>query len=159
MRKGSPKFDGEINDSTRYAIVTCRWNSEFNDEMVEGAKDAFRQKGIKDENVEVFHAPGAFEMPVLALELADTENYDAILCFATVVKGDTFHFELVVNEAARGLMDAALSTGVPIMNGILAVENEEQAEFRASRSKENKGYEVALSAMDIATSVLSVRSH
>lgn len=152
MKAGGPEFNLESSvenlDNPSFAILISRWNIEFNEEMLLGARDAFNEAGIAEDRVHIFYAPGAFEMPLLALELAETANYDAVLCFATIIKGDTAHFDIVANESARGIMDVGLNTGIPIMNGILAVNDKKQADERASRKKANKGYEVAMSAMD-----------
>lgn len=164
MRQGNPEFknengvDANLSNSAEpsFAIIVGRWNQKFNDEMLAGAKQAFMEKQILESNVHVYYCPGAFEMPVLALNLIEEKEYDALICLGTVVRGDTYHFELVANESARGIMEVSLDTGVPVINGILAVENEEQAEHRALQSKENKGYELALSAIDIADTLKSV---
>lgn len=166
MRQSKPKFKTKITQekilrNTRFAIIVAQWNEEFNLAMCESAKKTLEECGVPKANIDVFHTPGAFEIPLLAQKLAEKRNtvakrsaacghaYAAILCFATVIKGETYHFELVANESARGLMDVMLKTGVPILNGILAVENVKQAETRAFVTKENKGRELALTALDL----------
>ncbi len=156
MSKGHPEFElakFENGSEYRFAIILTRWNKEINDEMLAGAKQAFADYGIPLDNLDVFYAPGAFELPVLAQELADTDNYNAILAFATVIRGQTSHYDLVLNEANRGLMQVSLDHGVPVMNGLLGVDKIEHAQERAYREKGNKGYEIALSAMDISKTI------
>jgi len=148
MRASKPQFDSSISPANyRIAIIAAKWNSEYNQQMLAAAKDALTKAGIKD--IDIYEVPGAFEMPVFCKRLTQslTRKYDAIICFATVFRGETVHFELVANESARGIMQVSLETGVPVMNGILACENEAQASARASIDHENKGAEVALSAL------------
>lgn len=157
MRESKPDFEAglkeiyfsESKQYHKFAIIIARWNQKYNKEMLYGAKEAFTEYGIKEENIEVFYVPGALEMPIFAQALADSDIYSAILCFGTIVRGDTYHFDIVANESARGLMQVSLDYDVPVLNGILAVNNEEQAQKRAMRDQDNKGYEVAISALDL----------
>lgn len=149
MRDSKPEFKIKNNKDLRLAIITAKWNHDFNWEMYESAKAALIEARIPESQIEHFEAPGAFEIPLLAQKLAETKKYSAIICFATVIRGSTRHFDIVADESARGVMDVMLKTGVPVLNGILACENTEQAEFRASRRKEDKGREVALSALSL----------
>ncbi len=145
MRDTKPEFNITVSPNTKIAIITANWNTQFNTEMYESGRETLEAAGVK--TIDHFEAPGAFEIPLLAQKLAETGSYDAVICYATVVRGDTRHFKIVADESARGVMDVMLKTGVPILNGILACENAGQAEFRASRKKDDKGKEVALSAL------------
>lgn len=158
MREGDPQFNINTSETStdRYAVIVARWNQKFNDQMLAGAKDAFKGSNIPDNLIDVFYAPGAFEIPVLAQNLAESGLYEAIVCLATVIRGETYHFELVANESTRGIMQVSIDSGVPVINGILAVDSEEQAEERASASKENKGFELAMSAVDIVQTIDSI---
>lgn len=147
MRESKPEFNIKNTGKWRLAIISCKWNHQFNDEMKNSAVDALKSSGIPEENISLFESPGAFELPVLCLKLAKSRKFDAIICFGTIIRGDTYHFEIVANESARGIMEVALGTAVPIFNGILTCNNIEQAEIRAGKNKENKGREVALSAL------------
>lgn len=148
MRDSKPSFlDLKISSSTKIAVIVAKWNNSYNDEMFESAHEALLKCGMHESKLERFEVPGAFEIPVLALKLAKTKHYDAIICFATIIKGSTYHFEIVANESARGIMDVMMQTGVPVLNGILACNTAEQAELRASKLKEDKGKEVALTAI------------
>lgn len=150
MRESKPEFkDLRVDPSTKIAIIVAKWNFEFNNEMFESAKDALVDSGLNKNNIESFTAPGAFEIPILALKLAESKKYSAIICFATIIKGGTIHFELVANDSSRGIMEVMLKIGVPVLNGILACNTSEQAEQRSSRKLEDKGREIALSALEI----------
>jgi 6,7-dimethyl-8-ribityllumazine synthase len=150
MRESKPEFQAiTVNPKTKIAIIVAKWNSEYNSQMQESALKTLIEAGVNPKNIDSYSAPGAFEMPVLALKLARTKKYSAIICFATIIKGDTYHFELVANDSSRGMMDVALETGIPVLNGVLACNNAEQAEQRASISREDKGREIALSALEI----------
>jgi 6,7-dimethyl-8-ribityllumazine synthase len=145
MRDIRPEFSIQEASSLKIAIITATWNQLYNMEMYESGRETLEAAGVK--TIDRFEAPGAFEIPLLAQKLAETGKYNAVICYGTVVRGDTRHFKIVADESARGVMDVMLKTGVPILNGILACENAGQAEFRASRKKEDKGKEVALSAL------------
>jgi 6,7-dimethyl-8-ribityllumazine synthase len=151
VRHSKPNF--EINKAKtkmlRVALIYAEWNNEFNLEMLNSAKDELISQGVSPEMIQTFKVPGAFELPLMALKVADTDNFDAIIVFATVIKGATIHFELVAGEATRGIMTASLETEIPIINGILACNTEEQALERASRSKEDKGKELAQSCLQL----------
>jgi 6,7-dimethyl-8-ribityllumazine synthase len=147
MRESKPEFVIKNTGKWRFAIITTKWNQEFNDEMKESAIATLQSAGIPEENISVFESPGAFELPLMCLKLAKSRKFDAIICFATIIRGDTYHFEVVANESARGIMEVVLGTAVPILNGILTCNNTQQAQQRASREQDNKGKEVALSAL------------
>lgn len=147
MRDSKPSFNIQANPDWRIAIVTASWNSEYNQEMKNSAIATLKQAGLAAENISEFQTPGAFEMPILCLKLAKSRRFEAIICFATIIRGATYHFEIVANESARGLIDVTLGTAIPILNGILACNDSAQAEERASRQKEDKGKEVALSTL------------
>lgn len=147
MRESKPEFQiSSINTESRIAVIVAKWNASFNDEMYASAIEALQGSGVQD--IMRFDVPGAFEMPVLCLHLAETEKYDAIICLGTIIRGATYHFEIVANESARGIMDVMLATGIPIINGILTCNSSEEAEIRASRQREDKGRELALSCVE-----------
>jgi len=147
MRESKPQFNTNNSSDWSFAIVSCKWNNQFNDEMKDSAILALKSCGISDKNISVFECPGAFELPIMSLKLAHSKKFDAIICFGTIIRGDTYHFEVVANESARGMMDVSLMTSVPVFNGVLTCNNIEQAKIRASKNHENKGEEVALSAI------------
>mgnify|MGYP002639683993 CR=1 FL=1 len=149
MRSSKPEFeiDKSTNAELRVALIYAEWNKEYNLEMLESAQEELIKQGVSLSSIKTFKVPGAFELPLMALKVADTDNFDAIIVFATVIKGATIHFELVAGEATRGIMSASLDTEIPIINGILACNTEEQAKERASRSQEDKGKELAQSCL------------
>lgn len=157
MLHNKPDFDLQQVRSfaaeLKIALVSAAWNSEYNDEMKISARQALENLGLKPKNILEYQVPGAYELPVFALHLSESQEIDAIICFATIIKGDTYHFELVANDSSRGLMDVMLDTGIPILNCILACNNEEQAMVRASRKEEDKGKEVALSAIALINEI------
>lgn len=157
MRSSKPEF--EINKTNnadlRVALIYAEWNKEYNLEMLESAKEELIKQGLLETNIKNYKVPGAFELPLMALKVADTDNFDAIIVFATVIKGATIHFELVAGEATRGIMTASLEMEMPIINGILACNTEEQAKERASRDQEDKGKELALSMLQLCAELPS----
>lgn len=156
MRESKPEFNKiKLDPSIKIAIIVAHWNSAYNEEMFSSAKEALIESGLNEKNIAKFESPGAFEIPLLSLKLAESKKYNAIICFATVIKGSTYHFEIVANESARGIMDVMLKTGIPVLNGILACNTSEQAEIRASKLKEDKGREIALSAVSLINQILA----
>jgi 6,7-dimethyl-8-ribityllumazine synthase len=158
MRATKPSFEINKNQNAtkKIALVYALWNKEYNLEMLESAKAELIEQGISESNISSFKVPGAFEIPLLAQKLADKQEFDAIIVFATVIKGATIHFELVATEATRGIMSVALECEIPIINGILACNTEEQAKERASRTQEDKGKELALSCLELCNELALV---
>lgn len=134
----------------RYAVIASRWNGEIVGALIDGARKAFGMHGVADDALDVLRVPGAWELPVLAGRLATTKRYVAIVALGCVVRGETRHYEHVADECARGLMGVALDSGVPVLNGVLAVEDEADAWARAGGARGNKGADVALSAIEMA---------
>ncbi len=144
-------FEGDVQSpaSARYAIISSRWNPRITDALVDGARRAFAGNGVPAENVDVIRVPGAWELPLAAASALDRIGYAGIVALGCVVRGDTRHYEQVADECARGLMRVALDTGVPVANGVLAVDDYAHAEARAGGSHGNKGEEAALVAMEM----------
>jgi 6,7-dimethyl-8-ribityllumazine synthase len=133
----------------RIAIVAARFNEAVTSALVDGAVEALARAGVSDGDVTVVWVPGAFEVPVAARRLAGGGGVDAVICLGAVIRGETAHFELVANEAARGIADVSRETGVPCIFEILATEDLEQARSRAGGSHGNKGWEAAASALEM----------
>jgi 6,7-dimethyl-8-ribityllumazine synthase len=133
----------------RYAVIASRWNGAIVDVLIEGARDAFAAHGVTDA-LDVLRVPGSWELPVLARRLAAGGSYAAVVALGCVVRGETRHYEHVADQCAAGLMRVALDTGVPVMNGVLAVEHEADAWARAGGARGNKGSDVALAALEMA---------
>jgi 6,7-dimethyl-8-ribityllumazine synthase len=131
----------------RIAIVVARFNEDVTRRLLRGALNALKERGIEDPDV--LWVPGSLELPVTALALAEKGNHDAIVCLGCVIRGETYHFELVANQAAAGIMQVQLDTGVPVAFGVITTEDKEQALAR-SGPKNNKGADAAEAAIEMA---------
>ncbi|HKZ11127.1 MAG TPA: 6,7-dimethyl-8-ribityllumazine synthase [Rhodanobacteraceae bacterium] len=149
-QSATPSTDLRSPSGARYAVVASCWNGEIVDELVSGARRAFAAHGVPDDSVDVVRVPGAWELPLVAKRLAASGRYAAIVALGCVVRGETRHYEHIADECAHGLMRIALDTDVPVLNGVLAVEDEADAWARAGGAHGNKGADVALAAIEIA---------
>ncbi|MES2859658.1 MAG: 6,7-dimethyl-8-ribityllumazine synthase [Pseudomonadota bacterium] len=147
-----PYFEGDLRapGGARFAIIASRWNPRITDALVDAARQAFVANGVDEGAVDVVRVPGAWELPQAARQLAVAGNHVALVALGCVVRGDTRHYEQVADGASEGLMRVALDTGVPVANGVLAVERFEDATARAGGSHGNKGEEAALVAIEMA---------
>ncbi len=134
----------------RVAVVAARFNEAVTSKLVEGALAGLARHGVSEDAVEVAWVPGAFEIPLVARRFAMSGRFDAVICLGAVIRGETAHFELVANEAARGIMQVSLETGVPLIFEVLATESLAQAEARAGGTHGNKGWEAAEVALEMA---------
>lgn len=134
----------------RVAVIASRFNEAIVARLVEGASDCLARHGVPDEYVSITWVPGAFELPVVAKRLAASGEVDAVVCLGAVIRGETAHFDLVAEAAARGITQAALETAIPITFGVLATDTVEQASDRAGGKMGNKGFEAALAALEMA---------
>ena len=146
-----PTIVGELRTApaARFAIIASRWNPRIVDALVEGAQRVLIDHGVDAEAIDVVRVPGAWEIPMAAAKLALTDRYVALLALGCVVRGDTRHYEHVADGCAQGLMRVALDQGVPVLNGVLAVEHHDDAQARAGGAHGNKGEEVALAALEM----------
>jgi 6,7-dimethyl-8-ribityllumazine synthase len=144
-------FSG-LRDGTdrRIAVVAARFNESVTGKLVEGALAGLANHGVAHDRVDVAWVPGAFEIPLVAKQLAATGSYDALICLGAVIRGETAHFELVANETAHGIAQVSLETGVPLIFEVLATETLAQAEARAGGAHGNKGWEAAEAALEMA---------
>jgi 6,7-dimethyl-8-ribityllumazine synthase len=142
----------------RFAIVVSRFNAFITDRLLSGARDALSRSGANMENVTVVRVPGAFEIPAAARTLAASKKYDAIICLGCLLRGDTVHYDVIVNEVGRGIGQSAQETGVPHAFGVLTCETLEQAIDRAGLKMGNKGFEAALSAIEMANLTKAIAS-
>jgi 6,7-dimethyl-8-ribityllumazine synthase len=142
--------DGQLNArGFRFAIVASRWNEFISAQLVEGAVSAFDRLGADEEAVEVYRIPGAFEIPLLALKVARSGKFDAVVCLGTIIRGQTPHFEYIASEVARGIAQVGLETGVPVIFGVVTADTVDQAIDRAGVKLGNKGYEAAMTAVEL----------
>ena len=135
----------------RFGIVVSRFNSFITERLLAGALDALERAGAGDDQIEVVHVPGAFEIPIAARKLAATGVYDAVICIGCVLRGETSHYDYVCSEAARGVMLAQMDTGVPMAFCVLTCDTLEQAIDRAGLKGGNKGFEAGLAAIEMAS--------
>jgi len=134
----------------KLAIVVARFNSFITERLLSGALDALRRSGANAADIEIVRVPGSWEMPVVARALADRQRFDAIICLGCVVRGETAHFDYVAGEAAKGLGQVASQTGVPVVFGVLTTNTVEQAVDRAGAKSGNKGFDAAMTAVEMA---------
>jgi 6,7-dimethyl-8-ribityllumazine synthase len=143
-------FEGDLNGAGhKIGIVVSRFNDFITGRLLEGAVECLVQQGVKEEDIEVAHVPGAFEIPFAAKQMVERRSYNAILCLGAVIRGGTPHFEYVAGEAARGVGAVALKASIPVLFGVLTTDNLEQATERAGAKSGNKGWETALAAIEM----------
>jgi len=150
--------EGETPDlrgsDLRIAVVVARFNEDVSKRLLRGALAALEERGVEDPDV--YWVPGSLELPVTALTLAEKGGHDAIVCLGCVIRGETYHFEIVAGQAAAGIMQVQLDTGVPVTFGVLTTEDREQA-FARSGPKNNKGADAAEAAIEMANLLRSVQ--
>jgi 6,7-dimethyl-8-ribityllumazine synthase len=133
----------------RFAIVVARWNDFLTARLTEGALDALERLGADENQIEIFKVPGSFEIPLTAQKIAESSNFDAVICLGAVIRGQTPHFDYVAGEAAKGIGQAGMKTGIPVLFGIVTADTLEQAIDRAGVKAGNKGFEAAMSAIEL----------
>lgn len=144
-------YEGHLKgEGLSVAIVVSRFNSRITEKLLEGAMDALRRTGVDEGSVEVWRTPGSFELPLVASRLAGTKKYDAVICLGAVIRGETPHFDFVASEVAKGIAQASLQSGVPVVFGVVTADTLEQAMERAGGKMGNRGFDAALSAIEIA---------
>jgi 6,7-dimethyl-8-ribityllumazine synthase len=136
-------------EGMKAAIVAARFNEIIVNKLLGGAVDGLVRHGVEEENITAAWVPGAFEIPVVAEKLAKSGKYDAVICVGAVIRGDTSHYDYVCNEVSKGIAQVGLSTGIPVLFGVVTTENIEQAIARAGSKAGNKGYDCALSAIEM----------
>lgn len=148
MKIISGEFTGTV---ANYALVVSRFNSYIVDSLEAGAIEVLKKHGVSDANITVIRVPGALEIPLAVKTAAASEKFDAIIALGAVIRGSTYHFEIVSNESARCLSDLALSLALPVINGVLTVDTIEQAIERAGTKAGNKGADAAVAAMEMVS--------
>jgi 6,7-dimethyl-8-ribityllumazine synthase len=143
-------YEGRLNaEAFRFAIVASRWNELISARLLEGGLDSLKRLGAKDANVSVYRVPGAFEIPLLALRLAQSRKFDAVICLGTIIRGQTPHFDYIASEVTRGIAHAGLTSGLPVVFGIVTADTVDQAIDRAGVKLGNKGFEAAMTAVEL----------
>lgn len=143
-------FEGKlVNNNIRIGIVCARFNEFITSKLLGGAQDALERHDILEDDVEIAWVPGAFEIPLAAKKMAESGRYDAVICLGAVIRGNTSHYDYVCNEVSKGIAQVSLSSGIPVMFGVVTTENIEQAVERAGTKAGNKGYDCALGAIEM----------
>ncbi|OGL40658.1 MAG: 6,7-dimethyl-8-ribityllumazine synthase [Candidatus Schekmanbacteria bacterium RIFCSPHIGHO2_02_FULL_38_11] len=144
-------IEGKIDASgLKFAIVTSRFNEFITAKLLEGCLDCLLRHGASDQHISIIKVPGSFEIPLIAQKAAQTKQYDAVICLGAVIRGQTPHFEYVASEVTKGIASIQLELGVPIAYGIITSDNIEQAIERAGTKLGNKGWDAAISAIEMA---------
>ena len=147
----SKVIEGQLSSAgLKFAIVVSRFNSFVTDRLLAGALDALARTGSDTQDVDIVKVPGSWEVPLVAKTVARQARYDAVICLSAIIRGDTPHFDYVASEAAKGIAQASLETGVPIAFGVLTTNTLEQAIDRAGTKGGNKGFDAAMSAIEMA---------
>ena len=147
----SKSFEGMlIGKGLKFGLVISRFNEFISKKLLEGAQDALHRHGVNDEDVDIAWTPGSFEIPLVALKLAQTKRYDAIVCLGAVIRGGTPHFEYIATELSKGISRVALETGLPVAHGVITADTLEQAIERAGSKMGNKGFNAAVNAIEMA---------
>ena len=144
-------YEGKLfSRQLKYGIVVGRFNELITSKLLAGALDALKRHGAEEGDVEIAWVPGAFEIPLIAQKMAESGRYDAVITLGTVIRGSTPHFDYVANEVAKGVAATSLKTGVPVVFGVLTTDTIEQAIERAGTKAGNKGYDAAVTAIEMA---------
>ena len=138
-----------VADGLRVGIVASRFNEFITAKLLSGAMDGLLRHGVREEDIQLAWVPGAFEIPLIAQKMARSGRYDAVICLGAVIRGSTSHYDYVCSEVSKGIAAVSLETGVPVLFGVLTTENLEQAIERAGTKGGNKGYDCALSAVEM----------
>ena len=133
-----------------FAIVVSRFNDFITSKLLDGALDCLHRHGVKDDDLSLIRVPGAFEIPLAAQKLAQSGNYDGVICLGAVIRGATTHYDYVCSEVSKGIAKVSLDTNIPVGFGIVTTENIEQAIERAGTKSGNKGYDTAMSVLEMA---------
>lgn len=144
-------YEGKlISKGQKFGVIVGRFNEFIGGKLLTGALDGLKRHGVEEDAIEIAWVPGAFEMPLIAKRMASTKKYDAVICLGAVIRGATPHFDYVSNEVTKGIASVSLDTGVPIVFGVLTTDTIEQAIERAGTKAGNKGYEAAVTAIEMS---------
>ena len=151
------QFEGMLlGKGLKFGLVVSRFNEFITRKLLEGAEDALLRHGVDKNDVETAWVPGSFEIPLIAKKLAQTKRYDAVICLGAVIRGGTPHFDYIAAEVTKGIANVSLETGLPIICGVITADTLEQAIERAGTKQGNKGFEAAVSAIELANLLRSI---
>ena len=152
-------FEGKlISKEIRVGIVAARFNEFITSKLLGGAMDGLLRHDVKEENIYVAWVPGAFEIPLIAQKMAKSGKYDAVICLGAVIRGATSHYDYVCNEVSKGIAQVSLASEIPVMFGVVTTENIEQAIERAGTKAGNKGYDCAVSAIEMVNLIKEIEA-
>lgn len=152
-------FEGKLtSNNIKIGIVASRFNEFITSKLISGAMDGLIRHDVPEENIHLAWVPGAFEIPLIASKMAKSGKYDAVICLGAVIRGATSHYDYVCNEVSKGIAAVSLETGIPVLFGILTTENIEQAIERAGTKAGNKGYDCALSAIEMVNVIREIEA-
>lgn len=144
-------FEGKlVAEGLKFGIIVGRFNEFIGGKLLDGALDGLKRHGVKEQDIDIAWVPGAFEIPLIAKKMAKNDKYDGIICLGAVIKGSTSHYDYVCSEVSKGISSVSLECEKPVMFGVLTTNNIEQAIERAGTKAGNKGYECAVSAIEMA---------
>lgn len=153
----SNQYEGMLlGKGLKFGLVISRFNEFFSKKMLEGAQDALLRHGVIEDDIELAWTPGSFEIPLIAQKMAQTKKYDAIICLGAVIRGSTPHFDHISAEVTKGIAKVNLDTGVPVIYGVITTDTLEQAIERSGSKAGNKGFDAAVSAIEMANLVKSI---
>jgi len=153
----SKRFEGTLSGKgLKFGLVVSRFNEFITQKLLDGARDALLRHDVNEEDIEVAWVPGSFEVPLVAKKLAQTKRFDAIICLGTLIRGGTPHFEYITAEVSKGVARISLETGLPVLFGIITADTLEQAIERAGTKMGNKGFDAAMSAIEMANLLRSI---
>lgn len=133
----------------RFCIVVSRWNDTLTSKLADGAVEALYEAGADPQSIEIIRVPGSFELPLACLKATQSGDFDAVIALGVVIRGDTPHFEYVASQASSGIMQASMQSGIPVLFGVITADNLKQAKKRSGERSDNKGFEAALSAVEM----------
>lgn len=143
-------FEGKlVSEDIKIGIVAARFNEFITSKLLSGALDGLKRHEVSDEDIDVAWVPGAFEIPLIASKMAKSKKYDAVICLGAVIRGSTSHYDYVCNEVSKGIAQISLANDIPVLFGVLTTENIEQAIERAGTKAGNKGFDCAVSAIEM----------
>ncbi len=150
-------FEGTlVSKDIKIGIVVARFNEFITSKLLGGAIDALTRHNVSEENIEIAWVPGAFEIPLIASKMANTKKYDAVICLGAVIRGSTTHYDYVCSEVSKGVASVSLSSDIPVIFGVITTENIEQAIERAGTKSGNKGFDSAVSAIEMVNLIREI---
>lgn len=151
------QFEGQLlGKGLKFGVVISRFNEFITNKLLSGAKDALLRHGVSDEDIDVAWVPGSFEIPLVAKRMAQSRNYDAVICLGAIIRGGTPHFEYIAAEVTKGIAAVGLETGLPVIFGVLTADTLEQAIERAGTKAGNKGFDAAVSAIEMTNLIKGI---